>query len=348
MRILILGSDYSSRKFFELFNKNKQNIVFSSDKTLENYIDFKDSNDILEFCEANAINLVLIIDEEYINLGLQELISAKNITAFSPTSEAIAISSSKSTAKKFMHKNRIKTPRFQVAETPKMALDYIKTVSFPLAIRPDNHTPKECSLFCETFSGAKKIVSDFFASGNKKIVVEDYIEGKNFSVWTITDGYDARIIGTSAKYQNDCAVFEPDFLNDEIKGKILNEIVLPTISSLCEAGEEYIGILGFDCTIDRYGEIFLLGYNSFFDDINVDFFIEGYDINWAEVFDSAIRGDVFLKYDFKPEQRFMVSLRQDSEIAFFSAKTKSSLKLYLEESGCDLKEFYEAKKIWKS
>ena len=105
MRILILGNDNSAKKFFDLFKKNKENIVFSNILTNDNYIDFDDNQDILDFCEANEINLVLIADIELINQGLQEALSSIGTSAFAPSIDAITICSSKSYAKKFMHKN---------------------------------------------------------------------------------------------------------------------------------------------------------------------------------------------------------------------------------------------------
>ena len=347
MRILVLGNNYSSKKFFDLFRKNKENIVFSTIPQSQNYINFENTSDIIDFCEANEINLVLITDEDYINQGLQEAISSLNISAFAPSIDAINISASKSFAKRFMYKNKIKTPKFQIAEKPQMALEYIKQANMPQAIRPDSHSFQECTLFCETFSQGQEIVNRFFASGNKKIVIEDYIEGKNISAWVISDGYSAKIIGTSVKYQNNVALFEPSFIDDELKEKMMNEAINPTISALNSQEEEYIGILGFDFiqTFDK--ELYLLGFNSFFDDINVDFFVQGFDLNWAEVFDSALVGDVFLKYEFKSNDNYMLTLRQDEKIKFISAKTRNSLERYLEELEYDTKEYKEAKKIWK-
>ncbi len=347
MRILILGSSYSAKRFFEVFSENKENIVFSTISDLKNYIEFKNSKDIVEFCEANEINLVLITDEDYINQGVGELITSKNISAFCPSIEAVAIVDSKSYAKKFMHRQGILTPKFQIADNLKTALDYVKSASLPLAIKPDSHSFRECTLFCETFSAAQKVVNDFFASGNKKIVIEDYIEGKNISVWALSDGYSAKIIGSSAKYQNNVALFNPPFLDDDLKKNIQKKIINPTINFLSSQGEEYIGILGFDCILTKNREVYLLGYNSFFDDINADFFIEGFDLNWAEVFDSAIVGDVFLKYNFDILPDFMLTLRQKDEIIHLKAKTKSNLDLYLNELNLDLSEYYEGRKIWK-
>ena len=347
MRILILGNSYSAKSFFELFKKNPDNIVFSNMKNLENYVEFINIQDIEEFSQANEINLVLILDEDLINMGLQEELSAMNITAFSPSIEAVSIVVSKSSAKKFMHRNKILTPKFIVADKPQIALDYLRNMQAPLAIKPDNHSYIECSQFVETYNQGQKIINKLFETGNKKIVIEDYIEGKNISVWTISDGYSAKIIGTSVKYQNNVALFEPDFIDEELKDNILKSAILPTITSLSAQGEEYVGILGFDFILTRENKFYLLGYNGFFDDIDVDFFTKGFDIDWANVFDSCIVGDVLSKYDFKVKDEYMMTLRQGNEINFISAATKSNLKRYVKELELDDKELKEAEKIWK-
>ena len=347
MRILILGTNYSAKAFYDLFSKDKDNIVFSTLSKTEFCLDFKKINDIVDFCVANEINLVLIIDEEYINSGLQEILSSKNISAFSPSIEAVGICTSKSAAKKFMYKNKIKTPRFLIVEKPQMAVEYFKQTNTPQVIKPDNHSYQECSLVSETFSSTQKIVNKFFNSGNKKILMEDYIEGKNISIWVLSDGYSAKIIGKSAKYRNDIAYFNPEFIDEQLENKIHNEIVMPTIQALSTQDEEYIGILGFDIILTYDNECYLLGYNSFFDDINVDFYTKGYDINWADVFDSVIVGDVFLKYQFNPKNEYMMTIRQNEKIEFLSAKTKRNLKRYLKELEFNTEELEEALRKWK-
>ncbi len=347
MRILILGNNYSAENFFQLFKENSENIVFSNMKHLENYVEYSGFEDIKEFCLVNEINLVLILDEEMINMGFQEELSAFNISVFSPSIEAIGIVVSKAVAKKFMHRNRILTPRFIIADKPQSALDYLKNIQIPQAIKPDVHNFQECSQFVETYGQGQKIINKFFESGNKKIIVEDYIEGKNISVWTISDGYSAKIIATTAKYQNNVAIFEPDFIDEELKENILKSAILPTISSLSSQGEEYVGILGFDFILTRENKFYLLGYNSFFDDINVDFFTKGFDLNWANVFDSCLVGDVLSKFEFIPKDDYMLTIRQDNNIKFLSAKTKANLKRYIKELEIDDKELKEAEKIWK-
>ena len=274
MRILILGNSYSAKSFFELFKQNSDNIVFSNMRELDNYIEFVNFSDIKDFCLANEINLVLILDEEMINKGLQEQLSAFNISAFSPSIEAVGITVSKAAAKKFMHKNKILTPRFIIIDKPQLGFDYLKNMQIPQAIKPDNHSFRECTQFAETFTQGQKIISNFFESGNKKVIIEDYIEGKNIGVWVLSDGYSAKIIGTSAKYQNNVAFFEPDFVGEELKENILKQAILPTINALSAQGEEYIGILGFDFILTNEHAIFAIIHNIVLGGIFFDMFLE--------------------------------------------------------------------------
>ena len=347
MRILILGNDYCTKEFYGLFSKDKKNIVFATNSSLQNYVDLSCTKDILDFCEANEINFVLITDIDLINQGLQEAITSIGISAFAPSIDAIAICSSKSYAKKFMYKNKIKTPKFFIAEKPQLALDYFKNATTPQAIKPDYNSYQECPCFCETYSNAQKTINNLFVSGNERIILEDYIEGKNISFWVLSNGYSVKIIGTSAKYQNNIALFEPDFITDELKEKIYDEIIMPAISALSNQDEEYIGILGFDLILDYNNQVHLIGFNHFFDDINVDFYLKGFNVDWAQVFDSTLVGDVFQKHEIKPKDEYMLTIRQNEKIHFISAKTKNNLERYLQELDFDLKEYYEAKKIWK-
>lgn len=347
MIILILGNNYSAKSFYNLFAQNSDNIVFSTIRECPNFIDFASNSDIVDFCEANAVNFVLITDNCYMASTLQEQISNMGISVFSPSAGASAICAAKSWAKRFMYKNKIKTPRFQIIEKPQLALDYIKTCKIPQAIKPDSCSFREGTKFCETFSQAQNLINSLFRSGNKKIIIEDYIEGKNISAWALSNGYSAKIILTSAKYQDEVAIANPLFINEKIKNQIQENFVNPTINALNKQDEEYIGILGFDFILTPNNQLYLLNYNSFFDDINVDFFSKGFDINWTDVFESVLVGDVFLKYDFENFENFMVTLRQNEKIKFISASTKTNLDIYLKELNYDLTLYNEAQKKWK-
>ncbi len=344
MRILILGNDYNAQSFFELFNKNRNNIVFKY-PSKEDYLNLSNTDDIKDFIEANSIDFVLITDEEYIISDMSEAIACENTTIFAPSSDAAMISYSKAAAKKFMYRNDIPTPSFQVFDKLNTAYEYVKVMERPVAIKPDIHNKQECTQFAETAEGAKKIIKNLFQSGNEKIIIEDYIEGKNIEVFILSDGFKFQILGISAKYQNNIAYFEPEFVNDDIAEKLIQDVISPTIDSLQEQESEYIGILGFDVILKPDNTFVLVGYNSFFDDIDVDFYTKGFSVDWLKIFESTIIGDVFLKDEINPNNNYMLTLRHNEQIEFISAKTKSNLEIYLNEI-YDNREYKEAVKKW--
>ena len=161
---------------------------------------------------------------------------------------------------------------------------------------------------------------------------------KNYAIWS---------------WEKDCQkIKERNDYNDKLqkkalKEKMFNEAILPTITALSSQDEEYIGVLGFDFILDFENNVHLIGYNHFFDDINVEFFTKGFNVNWEEIFDSTLVGDVFQKYEIVPKNEYMLTIRQNEKINFISAKTKNNLEKYLKELDFDLSEYQEAKKVWK-
>lgn len=347
MRILILGNNYTQRAFAKYFKRNKENIVFSSSDNISNNINFSDFKDIIEFCEANEINFVIPTEEKFVSSALEKYLNDINVTYFAPNEEAFEIVRYKSQAKRFMYKNKIAAPRFFITEKPQLTPDFIQNTNYPVAIHPDESSYIERVKFAETFSSTQKYVNEFFENGNKKVILEDYIQGKNVIFWTISDGYNAEIIGICANYEDEISYFEPEFINEDIKQEIFENIINPTILNLSYEDTEYVGILGFNIIIDKNNFPYLLNYKGFFDDLSVDFFLNNSNTDCLKIFESCLKGDIFLKYKFNQKLDYMLTIRDDEKIEFISANTKTNLERYIEELGLDSKKYREAKRIWK-
>ena len=348
MRILILANDYSAKVMYDYFCKDKENIVFSLCDNC-NKVDFLSQDDIVEFVEANAINFILITDEKYIEDDLTDKFNKFDCCVFSPCQDAVEIIKSKSYAKKFMYKNKIPTTEFQVFEKAQVALDYIKNLNHPVAIKPEQHNFKERTYFCDTRQKCFQKINELFYNGNEKIVIEEYVEGKNITLWALTDGFSSKMLGICAKYQDEISYFEPEFIDENMKNVLIQDVVNPTINALSLQESEFVGVLGFDLILDKKGEFKLLGYKNFFDDLDIEFFLKAYDVDWLDVFNSTIRGDVFLKFDVeKRHDEYMLSFREGNSVNLLSAKTMSNLELYLKQENFDYSCFEEARKIWNS
>lgn len=344
MRILVLGNNFAARKFIEHFEINPLNIVFSTIDGLKSYISLNSIDDIVDFSSANDINLVVVTNNQYYETDeLQQKLNDAQISYFAPDFNSVDIILSKVYAKRFMYKNKIPTPRFSIFEKPQSALEYLRNNKGTFVLKADCEGENETCQFVETYLQAQNAINEFFANDNKKIVIEDYIEGKSATIWAISDGYSVQIIGTSAKCDGKIALFEPDFINDSLREKILNEALIPTIDCLVTQECEYVGILGLEVILTSRYDFQALGYKSFFDDLNAEFFTRCYDVHWEDVFESILKGDIFLKYNFQRNENCALTMVKDNDFKFFRTKIRANLKKFIKNEDLDLNLYKKVK-----
>lgn len=347
MRILLIGENQAAAAFYEYFKKDDTNIVFNS-KDIENLKE--DAGEIKDFALANEIDLVVLFDEALILSDIVSELTESGLSVLAPFGEVVKIFSSKSWAKKFIYRNKILTPKFQIFEKAQTAIDYIRQNRLPVAIKPDCHSAISTRL-TETFGAAKAAVEEFFATGAKKVIVEEYIWGKEFSVYALLDGFNPVVLADVKTYQNSIAELDADFLTLELKSKIYNDIIIPITSTLVREYGEYTGILGFDFILAK-DKIYLLECNPMFKDLDAKMIVEGTKENWGEVFNSAFEGTMVEKFPCpKLKDKFAFSYQGyvEGKKAVYTAfgRTLNEAKTMLfEECECE-KEFLEAQKVWK-
>ena len=92
-----------------------------------------------------------------------------NLAVLAPDYDAAKIASLKSYGKKFIYKNKIKTPKFAFFEKLNLALDYIRSAEYPLVIKPDGHCETETAYIAETFGAAKNRLKNCFKMITKNL-----------------------------------------------------------------------------------------------------------------------------------------------------------------------------------
>ena len=353
MRIFLIGKSAAAAAFADYFTQNPDNIVFSTLKdTSAQWVDIAQNNisELRDFALANEMSLTVLCDSGSISGGIQKSFIEAGLSVFAPEGECLKLTDSKIWAKRFIYRNKIPTARFQFFEKVQAAIDYIRQNRFPAVIKPDAHSAIGTRI-CETFSAAKSAVEEFFNTGSKRILVEEYISGREFSIYAVCDGYNPVIIGDCATYQNSFAKLDADFLDREEKNTLLNNIIAPLISSLAKEAGEYTGIIGFDF-IKSKDKIYLLECNSFFKDLDAQMMINSLDEDWAKILESTISGTLCSDFgSFKTSQSAFLSAEfyengQKINICK-SGRTFNEARERLIEDGADEKELTEAIKTWK-
>ncbi len=294
MRILIIGNTHCATVFANYLADSDTDLVFTTiEGTDANFVDIAhyDVEELKDFALANEINLTILCDEKAVTEGFVKVFNDSNLAVIGPDINSAKIAISKAYAKKFMYRNKIPTPKFGVFDKIQGAVDYARAQTFPLVVKADNHWGENFEAkVCDTFARAKKAIEKFFEFGVKNVIIENFIEGREFSLYIVTDGYNVVPIDYCAVYKNKFTCIGANFIDDSIKEKAIQKVVIPTISALGRMKEHYIGILGFDFILDKKNNLYLLEYNTFFKDLDAELFLASSQENMPEILNCALVG----------------------------------------------------------
>jgi phosphoribosylamine--glycine ligase len=184
---------------------------------------------------------------------------------------------SKSYSKAFMKKYGIKTAAYEVFEDKDSALGYLKNCEYPIVIKADGLAAGKGVVICEKYDQAEKtiiefMVEDIFNGSGKKVVIEEFLEGPEASILSITDGEtilpfvsakDHKQIYDGGKGPNTGgmgAISPNPYCNQKVLEEFYKEIMQPTLNGIKSEGLDYTGIIFFGIIITQKGP-YLLEYN---------------------------------------------------------------------------------------
>lgn len=225
-------------------------------------IEPKHIKEIVKFCVDENIDLVIIGPEQPLVDGLADSLRQSGIKVFGPSALASRIESSKSFAKKIMFDAGVPTANYTEFLSTEFdsAKIYLKKAFYPLVIKADGLAAGKGVIICDNEIDALDAIKEIFEnkvfgeSGNK-IIIEDFLEGEEASVFAITDGdkficlpaaQDHKRIGDNdtGKNTGGMGAYAPaPVIDDEMIRRIEIEIIAPTIRQLAKTGNKFIGCL---------------------------------------------------------------------------------------------------------
>ncbi len=267
-------------------------------------VDIREENidELLAFAVQNSINLTVVSSEIAIKNNIAELFQANEQLIFAPGAKSAEFTFSRSAAKKFLYKLRIPTPRFAVFDKPQLAADYLKTASMPQVISTDADNCGQGRLVCTNFISAKIFVDDLFARNEKKVILEDYVYGHEFTLYVVTDGYHALPMAVVANYKfmengdggiltDGVGAFTPDYkVSKDIENSIMANVVDNILISLQKKGTPYLGILGVNCVLQDDGKYVVLDFKPFLSDHDCAAVLNLVDENLLTLFEACAIG----------------------------------------------------------
>jgi len=239
---------------------------------------------IVEFCKSHEINLVVIGPEIPLVDGLANVLRENKINVFGPNKYAAMIEGDKSFSKELMKKYSIPTAEFEVftKNEKDKALSYLDKTTYPTVIKASGLAAGKGVAICNSKKEAVTTIdeyfeNDIFGESGHTIVIEEFLEGEEASVFVVTDGIEYVVLpasqdhkraldGDKGKNTGGMGAYAPaPIVTESLMMDIKESIISPTLEAMAEEKRFYSGCLYCGLMITKDGPK-VIEYNCRFGD----------------------------------------------------------------------------------
>jgi phosphoribosylamine--glycine ligase len=288
MKILIVGGGGREHAIAEALSKSGAALFAAPGNggiaELATCLDIQatDIEGIKRAVQEHGIDMVVVAPDEPLALGMVDALEEMGIRAFGPTQAAARIESSKVWSKNFMRKYGIPTAWFKAFNNAGSAEGFIRHHGkYPIVIKADGLAAGKGVVIAENEAEAlaavnKIMVDRAFGKSGARIVVEEFLTGKEVSLLAFCDGktikpmlsaQDHKCVFDGDKGGNTggMGTFAPSPLYPAVEDECMNNIVLPTFAGLIAEGCAFKGVLYFGLILTADG-VKVIEYNARFGD----------------------------------------------------------------------------------
>lgn len=242
----------------------------------------EDVDTLLEFAEAEDIDLTVVGPEAPLARGIVDKFAAAGRKIFGPSQAAALIEGSKELAKQIMEKYDIPTAKYASFTDAAAAKAYIDEMGAPIVIKADGLTAGKGVVVAMTIDEAKAAADDMlsgnaFGDAGAKVVIEEYLDGEEVSVLAFTDGCHVLPMVSAQDHKrafdNDegpntggMGAYSPaPVYTDALADEVLQRVLKPAVDGMRAEGRLYKGVLYAGLMLTKDG-VKVLEFNARFGD----------------------------------------------------------------------------------
>lgn len=263
---------------------------------------------IVSFSKEENIDLVIVGMDDPLVGGLVDELEAAGIRTFGPKKNAAILEGSKAFSKDLMKKYGIPTAAYENFEDPKEALAYLESASFPIVLKADGLALGKGVLICNTLKeakdGVRSIMEDKkFGSAGNKMVIEEFMTGREVSVLSFVDGKTIKIMSSAQDHKRamdgdkglntgGMGTFSPSpFYTKEVDEFCKKYIYQATVDAMAAEGRAFKGVIFFGLMLTEKGPK-VLEYNARFGDPEAQVVLPRMKNDMIEVVEACIDGNL--------------------------------------------------------
>ena len=226
----------------------------------------------------NKVSLIVVGPELPLSLGITDYLQSYNLKVFGPTKMGAQIEASKTWAKTLMTQASIPTAQSATFTEAQKAKVYIANQGAPIVVKADGLAAGKGVTVAATVAEAQAAVDSLLQQDFSKIVVEECLVGQEVSILALTDGLTIRSLlpsqdhkrigeGDTGNNTGGMGAYAPaPVATPELRQRINEDILQPTVEALRKQGIDYRGVLYAGLMITPEGEAKVLEFNCRFGD----------------------------------------------------------------------------------
>jgi len=273
---------------------------------------------IVEAAKQVKADLVVVAPDNPLADGMVNALEDAGIRAFGPRREAALIEASKVFSKNLMKKYGIPTAEYMVFDDSRQAKLYLKDAEYPVVVKADGLALGKGVIICNNYDEAAEAVTNImekkqFGDSGSKVVIEEFLDGKEVSILAFTDGktvvpmlssqdHKRALDGDKGLNTGGMGTFSPSpFYTPDIEKICTEKIFLPTIDALNNEGRTFKGVLYFGLILTKKGPK-VLEYNARFGDPETQVLLPLLKNDLVDIFNAVVDGRLHdIKIEWKDE-----------------------------------------------